>query len=89
VEETAASEADTHGSTRGVNVEREFLVYVLLKQCGSSCNNIVCDCIVLSLECYRDKEETVDLSVLCTSKNVQLVVEVTREVCGGNECFSI
>jgi hypothetical protein len=87
VEITAVSEADTHGFTRGVNAERDFLIYVMLEQCGSSCNNTVCDFIVLSLECYRDKVEKVDLFALCTSRNVQLVAEVTREVCGGNERF--
>jgi hypothetical protein len=89
VEDTAASETNTHGITRGLNVERDFLAYVSLKQCGSSCNNTVCNVIVLSLECYRDKEETVDLFALCTSRTVQLVAEVTREVCGGNGCSLI
>jgi hypothetical protein len=84
VEDTAESEANTHGITRGLNVERDFLAYVSLKQCGSSCDNTVCNFIVLSSECYRDKEDTVDLFALCTSRTVQLVAEVTREVCGGN-----
>ncbi len=85
VEIAAATEADTHGHTRGVNVERDFLVNVMLKQCGSTYNNAVCDFNVLSLECYRKKVEKVDLFAPCTSRNVQLVAEVTREVCCSSE----
>jgi hypothetical protein len=85
VEDTAESEANTHRNTHVLNSERDYLVCASLKQCGRLCNNIVCNVIVLSSECYRDKEETVELFALCTSRTVQLVAEVTREVRGGSE----
>jgi hypothetical protein len=87
VESAVASEADTHGHTRGVIVERVLLVYAVRNQCISICIKDLSDFNVENFECYRNNLERVDLLALRTSRNVLHVIECTREVCCNSQWF--
>ncbi len=85
VGDTTESEWNTHGNTRGLNSERDFLICASLIKYRGLCDNIVCNVTVLRLKCYRDKEDIVELFALCTSRTVLHVAEATGEVCGCSE----
>ncbi len=65
---TTESERNTHGYTRGLKSERDFLMYASLMKYRSLCDNISCHVNVLRLKCYRYKEDIVELFALCTSR---------------------
>ncbi len=77
VGDTTESERTTHGNTRGLKSERDFLIYASLIKYGSLCDNIACHVNVLRSKCYRYKEDIVELFALCTSRTVLRAIEAT------------